>query len=112
MKFFVPGDAIPKQSFRYSRTGGYTDPRVKSWQSIIGYYAELANVQPLSGNVKVMLVFLLKDRRRRDLDNLSKAVLDALNGIAYLDDKQVTDLHIVKSLSKEPGVVIEILEDE
>ena len=112
MKFFVPGDPVPKQSFRYSRTGGYTDPRVKAWQSTVGYYAELANVKPLTGSVKVSLSFLLKDRRRRDLDNLSKAILDSLNGIAYLDDKQVVDLHIVKSMSKEPGVVIEIEEAE
>lgn len=111
MKFFVPGNAIPKQSFRYSRTGGYTDPRVTAWQSTIGYFAELNGVEVRKGKAKVTLLFLLKDRRRRDLDNLSKAVLDALNGIAWVDDTQVVDLHIVKAITREsPGVWIEIEE--
>lgn len=111
VKFFVPGNAIPKQSFRYSRTGGYTDPRVTAWQSTIGYFAELNGVEVRKGKAKVTLLFLLKDRRRRDLDNLSKAVLDALNGIAWVDDTQIVDLHIVKAITKEsPGVWIEIEE--
>lgn len=111
VRFFVPGNAIPKQSFRYSRTGGYTDPRVTAWQSTIGYFAELNGVEVRKGKAKVTLFFLLKDRRRRDLDNLSKAVLDALNGIAWVDDTQVVDLHIVKAITREsPGVWIEIEE--
>ena len=109
MKFFVPGDPVPKQSFRYSRTGGYTDPRITVWQSTIGYFAEQNGVEFHKGHVKVTLLFLLKDRRRRDSDNLSKAVLDSLNGIAWQDDTQVVDLHIVKSLTREsPGVWHEI----
>ncbi len=31
-----------------------------------------------------------------DVDNLAKAVLDALNGIAYLDDRQVAHLEVFK----------------
>jgi Holliday junction resolvase RusA-like endonuclease len=34
---------------------------------------------------------------RGDIDNLSKFVLDALNGVVFPDDKQVTDLHATKS---------------
>lgn len=108
-RFFVPGNPVPKQSFRYSHTGGYTSPNVVAWQSLIGYYAGVNSVPLLKGNVKVNLLFLLKDHRRRDLDNLSKAALDSLNGIAWDDDKQVTDLHIVKAFSATtPGVWIEI----
>ena len=110
MKFFVAGNPVPKQSFRKTKTGGYTDPRVTAWQEAIGWKAKAEGVQLLTGNVKVNLLFLLKDRRRRDSDNLSKAVLDALNGIAWVDDTQVTDLHILKSLSSTPGVAIEIWE--
>lgn len=36
------------------------------------------------------------DTSKPDIDNVSKAVLDALNGVAYDDDKQVTSLHVVK----------------
>lgn len=31
-----------------------------------------------------------------DTDNISKIILDALNGLAYYDDNQVTDLTIYK----------------
>lgn len=36
------------------------------------------------------------DTYKPDVDNIAKLVLDALNGVAYEDDKQVTQLHVVK----------------
>lgn len=40
-----------------------------------------------------------------DVDNVAKAVLDGLNGVAYEDDAQVTDLHVIKQDRgyEEPG---------
>lgn len=35
----------------------------------------------------------------RDIDNLAKLVLDALNGIAYVDDRQVVELRLRKRFS-------------
>ena len=43
-----------------------------------------------------------------DIDNLSKAVLDALNGIIYKDDSQVYKLTATKQYGKDLGVRIEI----
>lgn len=31
-----------------------------------------------------------------DADNIAKAIADALNGVAYLDDAQIADLHITR----------------
>lgn len=36
------------------------------------------------------------DTYKPDVDNIGKVVLDALNGVAYLDDKQVTLLRVRK----------------
>jgi Holliday junction resolvase RusA-like endonuclease len=47
-------------------------------------------------------------RRRVDIDNVAKACLDSLNGIAYLDDSQVVDLHAHKAVAAEPMTRIEI----
>lgn len=31
-----------------------------------------------------------------DVDNIAKSVLDALNGVAWKDDAQITELHVIK----------------
>ena len=110
IRFFVSGDPVPKQSFRYSgHGGGYTDPRVTAWQHQVGYAARQNIAEPIAGSVSLKLYFYLRDNRRVDADNLSKAVCDALQGIAYQDDKQVVDLHIKKIIYRnDPGVWVEI----
>ena len=119
LAFFVPGPARAKQSFRYGARGhNYTPARVKAWQADVGWAAQQAihkldsNSFPLTGDVAVDLIFLLKDKRRIDCDNLSKAVLDSLNGITWDDDKQTIDLHPRKFIvpSEESGVYVIIKE--
>lgn len=43
-----------------------------------------------------------------DLDNCAKAVLDALNGLAYEDDSSVTDLTIHKRYAEIGHVIVRI----
>ena len=45
-----------------------------------------------------------------DTDNIAKSILDSLNGIAYLDDKQVVDLRVRKQYAEVPGVSVWISE--
>ena len=60
--------------------------------------------------------FLLNGKpypKKPDCDNLIKAILDSLNGVAYKDDSQVYDVHIKKIYNKIDGVEVVILyEDE
>jgi Holliday junction resolvase RusA-like endonuclease len=51
--------------------------------------------------VEVILFIAITEKRYKtvDVDNLSKAVLDSLNGIAYEDDSQVASLICKKSLA-------------
>ena len=44
-----------------------------------------------------------------DVDNFLKAVLDALNGICYQDDAQVTHISATKNFG-EPHIFIELEE--
>ena len=39
-----------------------------------------------------------------------KIVMDGLNGIAYPDDKQITDAHVKKRYSSEPRVEVVLME--
>ena len=111
---WVEGKPIPKQSFRYRKGGGYIAPRVTAWQSIISFHAASymarCNLEPFTCPLEVSLKFYLPTRRRVDLDNLSKAVLDAMNQTVYLDDCQIVKLTIEKIFDRPeyPGVLIEV----
>lgn len=43
-----------------------------------------------------------------DCDNIIKIILDALNGIAFKDDNQVSELQIEKRYGQEDKVEVEI----
>lgn len=47
-----------------------------------------------------------------DTDNIAKSILDSLNKIAYLDDKQVVDLRVRKRYAEVPSVSVWISEVE
>lgn len=116
--FFVEGEPRPKQSFRsLGRHGGYTPARIKAWQKDVAWCAQMAMrrlemVDPLEGNLSVDLRFFLGNLRRTDLDNLSKAVLDGLNGVAWIDDKQIINVSLRKYICREwQGVLVKIFEN-
>ena len=108
--FRVNGDPVPKQSMRTRSDGrNYTDPKVKAWQDEITLRAKEAiapfrNWEMFKGAVEVRLHFVLPDRKRRDLDNLSKNCLDGIQGVLFADDAQVEKLTIVKMWTGTPGV--------
>ncbi len=110
----VEGEPRPKQSFRaLKRGGGYTPPRVKEWQEAVGWRAREAMIgrEPIAGPVSVRCVFVLSNGRTVDLDNLSKAVLDAIKGAVFADDAQVVNLHLVKRVGENPGVLVQVWPD-
>ena len=45
-----------------------------------------------------------------DVDNYAKSALDALNGIVWLDDRQVAQLTAVKRYSSAPALIISVRE--
>jgi len=63
----------------------------------------------LTGDVEMGIFLFFQDKRRRDVDNYNKLVLDSLEGIIFEDDKQIQKLTIVKGYSKEnPRVEVNI----
>jgi Holliday junction resolvase RusA-like endonuclease len=52
-------------------------------------------IQPLDGPLQVLIELFPPDRRRRDVDNAMKSLLDALaHGGAYHDDSQIARLTV------------------
>lgn len=50
-----------------------------------------ADAAPIAGTVKVTIVYYF-EVKKLDGDNLAKPILDALQGLVYHDDNQVTDV--------------------
>ena len=127
--FFVPGDPIASPRPRLGRGGVYHDDRADSWKATI--VSELTLYRRAHGlslyltcPVELDLQFLFarpkKDAHRYwqdhkpDLDNLEKAVMDALTaGQAWKDDSQVVKIQSIKRYTlsgvEKPGVYIEIV---
>ena len=74
-------------------------PAVIAWKRDAAWAAKAAGAKPTSDPVAVSIVLrpsITKRgapmKRRIDLDNSIKIILDCLNGIAYVDDSQVVDI--------------------
>jgi Holliday junction resolvase RusA-like endonuclease len=64
-------------------------------------------LEPLSGALAVEVEVHPPDNRRRDINNVQKALLDALqHGGAYADDSQVVRLSIIKCPPVEGGKTV------
>lgn len=68
---------------------------------------------PLTGRLKLVATLIQPDRRRRDLDNCFKALLDALTHAGvWLDDGQIDVLTIHRDPPNkaQPGVLVTVTE--
>lgn len=101
--FTVPGCPRPKERARRGNKGGwYTPRRTSTYEAAVGWFARAAGVRrPLDGPVSLTLTLWFPDRRRRDQDNVTKSVMDALNGIVWRDDSQVAKLVVMRGIDKE-----------
>lgn len=95
--FTIPGPPVP--AVRMTQKSKHKNPQAKrylAYKQAVGWAAKAAGIEPIEGPVIVNIDVYLKDRmkRRWDIDNVAKAVLDGCNKVCFLDDKQVTRLKI------------------
>ena len=69
--------------------------KAKQFKHDAGWEAKAAGVRVHDGRVAV-LVEVYPDGRPVDLDNMLKLIMDSLENIAYNNDNQVDDLHIIR----------------
>lgn len=111
--FCIPGPPKPKERPRVVRVKGrlvtFTPKKSLKYEHLVGMCARSAGVRELEGPVSLDASFYLPTKRRMDLDNLLKAVLDGLNGIAYADDSQVCEVKARRSVDSEnPRAVVTV----
>jgi Holliday junction resolvase RusA-like endonuclease len=88
----IPGDPASKGRPRFYQGRTITDAKTHKAEKVIAdeFHRKYPDAAPLEGDVWILCSFYMGSRRRKDWDNLAKLVCDALNGIAYLDDQQIT----------------------
>jgi len=61
-------------------------------------------VQPLEGRLAVHVTLFPPDKRKRDIDNILKSLLDACEHAGcYASDSQIDELHIVRQGNRQGG---------
>ena len=131
--FKIPGRVQAKQRPRFNVKNGrtYTPQQTVKYESYVkGCYIDYMSQfgwLPLQGAINAEIeVFIqvpksdskkLKQAKlsgeirpliKPDVDNLCKTILDALNGLAYDDDKQVVECTVKKYYGEEPSVCVKL----
>lgn len=133
LNFKILGQAKPKQSVKFTRSGMRYTPKdaviYANWvrNSFIMTYPE-HKPEMLQGyylNAEINAYFkipesfskkkkeqalkgILRYDKRPDVDNLQKCLFDALNGIAYPDDKAIVDVSLHKYYAESDYVMVTI----
>ena len=81
-------------------------------QMTVNVYVAIAKSTPKKTREKMLTGELKPITRTGDLDNLFKAISDALNGVAYDDDSQIIEATIRKFYAEEAKAEITIREVE
>lgn len=71
--------------------------------------------KPLTSGLKVHISLYFKDKRKRDIDNYNKAILDSMTEIVYEDDSQIEELNVKKLVGcgfNKVEIEVEELENE
>lgn len=107
LEITIPVKPRVKERPRFGRGKVYTTKRTSDFEKHIKQECCLAGFKPIEGFVKLTLV--VSGKLRGDVDNYLKAVGDALNGVAYSDDKNVVWIDAKKERG-EPFVYIRVEE--
>lgn len=96
---------------RTGRTMTYAAKQYTRWKAIVREHVSASGWTTgwtpscFVGRIGVHIVADTPDRRPRDLDNIAKGILDALNGVLWADDSQVDRLAIIRGRSTRAGTV-------
>ena len=132
----IPGEAVGKGRPKFSTFNGhavaYTPEKTVNFENLVKIcYKQQCGEKPFDKDVQLKAVIIayfaipkatskkkrelmlqgfIRPTKRPDLDNVVKACLDALNGIAYYDDSQIVELSVAKEYSEEPRTEVYIRE--
>ena len=134
--FTVEGTAVPKQRPRISGRQAYTPKKTRDYEERVreafrsshyGFVPVYLKGTPIKACIEIIQGIpkswsnskhlkaergeIVPVSRNGDIDNIAKSILDALNGLVYEDDCQVTTLIIHKKYGNDPYVIVQFDED-
>lgn len=115
IKFSAPMEPVPFKRVASNGKRRFNPPRYSDFKNALGLIARRAmnGKAPFTGAIKLTVNIFRKYQTTArifgDGDNHFKAVADALNGICYLDDKQII-CGIFHKFTGEPHLEIELEE--
>lgn len=133
IKFAIPGIPIPKARPRVPRKGhAFTPKKTKEYETLVQDVYNLTVGEYLGDSAIVATIDLyfpipesyskskkrriadgeIKHTKRPDVDNCAKAILDALNEVAYKDDAQIVESRITKHYAVDGNVRAEVVLEE
>ena len=131
--FEIKGKPVAKQSVKFTRSGmRYTPKHITEYSNWVklSFMQAYKDFTPFETPLRVELDVsfeipksfskkkksealdgILKPIVKPDCDNISKNILDSLNGLVWVDDKQVTELIIKKKYGLKSLVIVKIESD-
>lgn len=102
---------IYKSHCKFGRPNVYMSAEGKALSASYKYQikSQLGIRTPLDQPLGIVVVLYFGDKRKRDIDNHSKILLDSMSGLAYEDDSQIQTLVVAKQYDKKnPRIEIDI----
>lgn len=135
IEFIVPGRPVPMARPRVTAHGTYTPKRCRDYKTAVAIAARAAmrGKEPLEGAVSCWIdlyfdipksytkgkklaarnnVIKPVGKNIGDADNYAKAILDALKGICWADDSQVTRLIVFKRFCDQGNKVSVLIRED
>ena len=130
----IPGEPVGKGRPRFTKNGhSFTPEKTVNYENLVKltFKSDYPNAEPVAKDVplaaditawyrvpasvsrkkqEAMLANKLLPTKKPDTDNIAKAILDALNGLAYYDDAQIVELPVAKRYGTVPCVEVVISE--
>jgi len=112
--FVVPGKPETNHRARVTRNGTYHAKEYVAYKRAVQIVAKAACPidWALDRNYDVSIVMHEPDRRRRDVDNAAKGLLDGCRGVLWADDRQIDRLTVERGEVDKvmPRVVVRVSE--
>ena len=118
---------VPAARPRVSRWSTYYPKKYTQFKKDMEALTGELDTTPCENLVCVSLEFMIKipqswSKKKRlagentycnnnsDIDNYIKAILDSLNGVYFIDDRQVVEVFAIKKYSNEPRILFKMME--